>query len=180
MSRPLTPFGQARGLRVKSSPSITSSTNAWRIKRALSHRERFKDYKNFAPKLKEILGAETDIKKLRSDDFQRMRRKLAEKVSLITLANRIRNAKVFIYHAHKEAMVDAPLPVGTALKNPPKGQMRVAKRARKYVFSIDELHRLYGTASRRMKCFILLGINAALGNKDVGSLRFKDLGQRWY
>lgn len=140
-----------------------------------------KDYREMKDRILEFFGPSQDIESLTPADFKRFRDHLGKGVSGETLDKRLRDARVFFNWAYKGRIVKRPLEIGESLKERTKGQRRKDKRKRKYTFSVEELKAIYGFANPQMKCIILLALNAALGNKDIGTLRLLDLirGRKW-
>ena len=142
----------------------------------------FVEYENTARRLSDVLGKNRPVSKLRPADFTVLRGKLDEVYGPVRQGNEIQKVKT-IFKWGVEAELIPKLPsYGPDFKKPDKTTLRLHRaKGGKRLFSVEELRALLAAASPNLKAMILLGINAALGNNDLGCLesRHLDLKKGW-
>lgn len=108
------------------------------------------------------------------EDFEALRSKWAAKWGVVRLGSEINRARVVFNYAYKNGLIDRPMRYGEGFRRPSRKSLRLS-RAEKgpKMFEADELRRMIDTAAQPMKAMILLGINCAFGNNDVGQLPMK-------
>jgi integrase len=140
------------------------------------------DYKAACDLVVEHFGKGRLVDDLESDDFAGLRKKMAKKWGPVTLTNVIQRIRVIFNYAHDERLVEREVIYGQNFKRPSRKTIRLDK-ARKglKLFTAEEVRRLLDAAPVHLKAMLLLGINAGLGNADVGGLRLShlDLEQGW-
>lgn len=131
----------------------------------------WQEYKSACVRLLEITGRQRIVESLRPSDFDDIRVKLAKGVGKVTLANRIRQARILFKFANDQDLIPHPLKFGQSFKQPDRATMRAEKNARgPKDFSADELRKIIEAAGVQLKAMILLGINCGFGNVDCASL----------
>lgn len=123
-----------------------------------------------------FLGKTRPVDTLRVLDFEEFRGYLVRRFNVSTVAGHIARTKAMLKWAYDVELLDAPLRVGPNFKRPPAAQFRRHRASKPaQFFEAAEIHRLYAAAGRQMRAILLLGINAALGNRDCGELEFRHL-----
>lgn len=116
------------------------------------------------------------------EDFERLRSAWAAKWGVVRLGSEINRARVVFNYAYKNGLIDRPMRYGEGFRRPSRKALRLA-RAEKgpKMFEADEMRRIINAAAQPMKAMILLAINCAFGNNDVGQLPRKaiDLERGW-
>lgn len=131
----------------------------------------WQEYKAGCIRLLEITGRQRIVESLRPSDFDDIRVGLAKGVGKVTLANRIRHARILFKFANDQDLIPHPLKFGQSFKQPDRATMRAEKNASgPKDFSADELRKIIAAAGVQLKAMILLGINCGFGNVDCGSL----------
>lgn len=131
----------------------------------------FVDYHATCKLLVEHFGAGRFVDDLAADDFEGLRRALAKNRSPVTLGNEIQRVRVVCKFAYDSMLVDRPVRYGPTFKRPKKATLRRERQKKgPRMFEAAELRRIVKAASQPMKAMILLGVNAGLGNNDVGTL----------
>ncbi len=176
----------------------------------LSQRMLF-DYVRSCERICDILGKTRIVEGLRPKDFDNLYFQLAKDqagkpVSAVTLANRIRMAKVLFKFASDQSHIDAPLKFGQLFKIPGKDELRQARTvAGKKLFEAGELRDMLalldgetitlskvdeetgkpvevkGKRNPVFRAMVLLGINCGFGQSDCSSLPLSaiNLDQSW-
>src|SRR6267154_3409784 len=109
---------------------------------------------------------------LAADDFEELRSALAKGRGAVTLSNQITNVRTIFHWAYESGLVDRPVRFGPDFRPPSKATLRREKQERGVkLFKAAELRRIIDAAEQPLKAMLLLGINAGLGNADVGRLQ---------
>lgn len=131
----------------------------------------FVDYHATCKLLVEHFGAARFVDDLAADDFEGLRRALAKNRSPVTLGNEIQRVRVVCKFAYDSMLIDRPVRYGPTFKRPKKATLRRERQKKgPRMFEAAELRRIIAAAAQPMKAMILLGVNAGLGNNDVGLL----------
>jgi integrase len=132
------------------------------------------------------LGKERRVDDLGPDDFHALRVHMAKRWGPVALSNRIGVVSSIFKWADKEGLLESPVRFGAGFTRPSKKTIEQAKQAReaehgKREFSAEQIRALLDAAAPHMRAMILLGINGAMGNADVGNLpqRALDLENGW-
>jgi integrase len=129
------------------------------------------DYKTACQHLIDAVGKERLVHTLRPDDFSKVWKALSVRYGLYRLGCQIQLIRSVFRYAYESELIEQPMRFGPTFTKPPKKAIRIHKaRQGKKLFSPDEIHRLLDAATLPMKGMILLGINAGMGNADVGQL----------
>ncbi len=123
-----------------------------------------------------FLGKTRAIDSLRVLDFEEFRGDLVKRFNVTTVAGHIARVKAMLKWAYDVELLDAPVRTGPNFKRPPAAHFRRHRASKPaQFFQPAEIHQLHTAAGRQMRAILLLGINAALGNRDCGELEFRHL-----
>ncbi len=132
--------------------------------------------------LLDVLGKTRAVDDLRPLDFEKVRTAFATRLGPVQLSKTIQVIRSLFKYAVDAQLILRPVLFGPGFKRPAKSVLRRhrAEKGRK-LFSKEEIQRLLQYANPVMRAMLLLGINAALGNTDVGRLekRHLDLDAGW-
>lgn len=138
------------------------------------------DYERVGTLLIASLGRHTTVESLASNDFAKLRDKLSQRLGLVALGNEIGRIRVFFNFAFKNDLIERPVRMGLSFDKPTRKSIKREKQTKAAkVFTVDELRTLYWAASKQLRAFMLLGLNAGLGNADVGQLEAKHIDGNW-
>jgi integrase len=128
-------------------------------------------YKRMADELVRHVGKNRLVADLGTDDFARLRDKLAKKWGPHLLKKAIQYIRSIFKNAFDADLIDRPIRFGPGFKRPTMKTMRLhrAKQGPK-LLGAEEVRRILGVAGTQLKAMLLLGINAAFGNSDCGNL----------
>jgi site-specific recombinase XerD len=127
-------------------------------------------------------GRHQEVTAITRKDLADFRDFLAKGVNATTLNNRVGNARSIFKFAYDEELIDRPLRFGEDFRRPEKRLLRRAKAdAGRMHFHADEIRRVLDAAPPVLRAMVLLGINAGLGNTDIGNLPASclDLERGW-
>jgi integrase len=129
------------------------------------------DYKDACDEIVAAFGRGRLLADLGPDDFAALRNRMAKKWGPHRLGKAIQCVRCAFKHADEAGLIDRPMRYGPGFKRPSKKTIRLDK-ARKgaNLFTADEVRRLVDAGGMPMRAMLLLAINAALGNSDVGNL----------
>ena len=129
------------------------------------------DYKTACDIVVEHFGRSRMVADLAASDFAALRNKLAKRYGPHRLGKTIQIVRMILKFALDSELIDKPIRPGPGFSRPSKKTLRLhrAKQGLK-LFSREEIHKLLDAASTSMRAMVLLGINAALGNSDIGNL----------
>jgi len=148
---------------------LTSKQN--KLESGESSRHTFWDYHRSCTRMIEHFGPSRRRDDLRLDDFERFRKKLAKKFSVVTLKNGINHRRIVLKYAHDQQKIDRPVSYGQSFE---KAAARTQRKARNQaglrLFEADELRRIIDAADPWLRAMTLLGINGGLGNTDIANL----------
>lgn len=134
----------------------------------------FQRYHTACTFLTTALGRDRLVDDLVADDFQHLRAEMVKRWGPVAVGNEIQMVRTIFKHGYDVGLYDKPIRFGPGFKKPSaktlrknraKGGLRMVER--------DELLTALDAAGANMKAMILLGINGALGNTDVGLLPTK-------
>ena len=176
----------------------------------LSQRMLF-DYVKSCKRVCDILGKTRIVETLRPKDFDNLFFQMAkgadgQTVSAVTLANRVRTARVLFKYAADQDLIPVRLKFGQNFKLPGKDELREARtKAGKKMFESSELQQIVkilsgqdvtldilddktgkpivaiGRQNPVLRAMVLLGINAGFGQSDCATLKLSavDLEKGW-
>jgi integrase len=121
--------------------------------------------------LNETFGGTRMVADLRPDDFQSLRAKMAKRWGPIALGNEIQIVRSIFRYGYEAELLDRPVRFGPGFKKPSARTIRQTRAANgPRMFTREEIHKTLEAAGVNMRAMVLLGINAALGNTDLGLL----------
>lgn len=145
-------------------------------------RRTFDDYHRAAATVIEQFGRPRLVNDLTPEDFGQLRSTLAKRYGPISLLREITMIRGIFRYADKNRLIDGPVSFGSEFDRPSKKTLRIARAARgKKLFTPAEIKALLGAAGPHLRAMIYLGVNAGLGNADVGALTLEsvDLDRGW-
>ncbi len=155
------------------------------------------EYDATLTRLRDEFGRHNLVDELKADNFAKLRAKLAKQFGPVRLANEIQKVRTVFKYAYESALIEKPVRFGPEFVKPPKHVMRKHRASGGgKLFTADEVRsmldgksvteesgevkRIAG-ASVQLRAMILLGVNAAFGNADCGTLPLSavDLDGGW-
>ena len=134
-------------------------------------RNTFADYHAVCSRLVKHFGRSRRVDGLRPDDFEKLRRKLAHTLSVVSLKNTINKCRIIFKFAHDQRLIAEPVHYGQSFEKPSAKMIRKARNeAGPRLFTTDEIKQILDSADVYLKAMTLLGINGGLGNTDVANL----------
>lgn len=131
----------------------------------------FDRYKDTAERICQILGGTRSPAGLRPADFKVVRERFAKRFGPIALGNEIQIVRSIFRYGYEAELMEKPVRFGPDFKKPSAKAVRVARNANgPRAFTREQIIALLNKATVNMRAMILLGINAGLGNTDVGAL----------
>jgi integrase len=127
-------------------------------------------------------GRDRAVASIMRKDLANFRDFLGKRVNATTLNNRVGNARSIFKFAYEEELIDRPVRFGEEFRRPERRLLRRAKaRSGRIHFHADEIRRILDVAPPVLRAMVLLGINAGLGNTDLGRLPASciDLERGW-
>jgi integrase len=142
----------------------------------------FKDYKLVTDLLVTTFGRLRPVKDLATDDFEKLRARMAERWGPVRLGNTITRVKSIFKYGFDNALFDTPVRYGSQFTKPDQSVLRRHRANRgELMLEADQLRALIEAARQPLRAMILLGINAGFGNHDCASLPLSalDLDDGW-
>lgn len=142
----------------------------------------FDDYFKAAKFLTTELGRDRLVEELRPQDFEWLRTALAARMSHSSVGHEINRIRIiFNYGVKSEILARLPR-FGDSFKRPKAKLIRLERAERgSMMIEAATIRRALKVANPKLGAMIRLGINAGLGNADVGRLRWRhlDLAGGW-
>lgn len=151
----------------------------------------FQEYRQAAELLAAKFGKTRLVDDLAADDFEKLRADMAVTWGPLRLGKFIGIIRSIFLYAVDNKLIDRPVTFGSEFKKPKKSVVQKLKnQGGKKLFTSQEIRDLLNgktvesnagesvevpTATPQMRAMILLGINAGLGNTDVGNLQKANL-----
>jgi len=129
-----------------------------------------------------VFGKGRIVEDLRPDDFQLLRSVLAKQFGPVALGNEIQMTRSVFRYGVEAELFDKAIRFGPGFKKPSAKTLRLNRVAGgPKMFTPEAVHAILKVAGPNMRAMILLGLNGALGNTDVGELPIKaiDLNGGW-
>ena len=134
------------------------------------------DYKDACRLAVDHFGKNRLAADLTSDDFAALRNKLAKRYGPHRLGKTIQCIRMMFRYGRRKKLLETDVDFGDDFQKPSKKTMRLYRRKEgPKLFDAPEIRSMIDAASVQLKAMLLLGINAALGNSDIGNLRLDDL-----
>ena len=129
------------------------------------------DYEQTCKGIVAALKGQRLVTDLDARDFTALRASLAKRLGPVALGNEVNRVRMVFNFAFKNGLIDRPTRFGSEFIRPSRKVLRLhkAEQSPKMMAAADVL-KLIKAASVPMQAMILLGINAALGNKDCSDL----------
>jgi integrase len=140
------------------------------------------DYKVVCERVAKVFGTRRVVSDLAADDFEQLRKDFAKTHGPVSLCNDISRTRTLFKWAFDSGLIDRPVRFGPTFKKPAASVLRRERQKKgPRMFEAPELRRLIVAAGVPLKAMILLGINAGMGNNDVGMLPLSalDLQRGW-
>ena len=139
----------------------------------------FADYLRTSDRIVKAFGRSRTAIDLGPDDFAKVRRKLSKTFGPTGLGNEIQRIRTIFKWAFESELIDRPTRFGPDFKKPNRKAMRTARHANgQRMLEANEIRLIFKSASDHMKAMTLLGVNAGLGNTDIGRLPISALDLR--
>jgi integrase len=137
------------------------------------------DYKETTDLLVKHFGKNRPVAALDKRDFEKLYLAMEERWGPVRLGNVISRIRTIFKYAVDDGLMKAKPAYGALFKRPEVE--RDEKEDKKKNFTADELRALIAASGKQMKAAILVGINCAYGNTDVGRLTIDalDLDGGW-
>jgi integrase len=136
----------------------------------------FDDYFKACKFLAATVGRARVVAELRPQDFERVRAKLAERMSHSSVGHEINRIRIVFNYGVKSEILDRLPRFGDSFRRPKAKLIRLERAERgSMMIEAETIRAALEVANPKMRAMILLGINAGLGNADVGRLRWKNL-----
>ena len=157
----------------------------------------FAEYRQATDLLISTFGKLRLVDDLATDDFESLRADMAKRWGPARLGKFVGLVRSIFLYAVENKLIDRPMTFGSEFKKPKKSViLKLKNESGKKLFTAQEIHDLLNgktiagkagksvvvlAASPQMRAMILLGINAGLGNSDIGNLQrtHLDLKSGW-
>ncbi|MFM7135647.1 MAG: tyrosine-type recombinase/integrase [Planctomycetota bacterium] len=131
----------------------------------------FVEYHRHCERFIEFFGGQREVKTITRGDLEDYRVFLGRGTNATTLSNRIGGARSILKFAYENELIENPVRFGEAFKRPERRLLRRAKaQSGRTHFHAEEIRKILAVAPTCLQAMILLGINCAHGNTDIGSL----------
>jgi len=128
-------------------------------------------YEAVGKMLVDFFGRHIPAEKLKQDDFQRLRARLASKYGPVALGNRIQVVRMIFRYGFESERLKTPAKFGVEFNKPSAKTLRLARENKgQQVYAADQISALLKAADIQMHAMILLAINGGLGNTDIALL----------
>lgn len=127
-------------------------------------------------------GMHRPIDDLRPADFAKYRVGLTEQFGPVRVGYEIQKCRTVFKHGLDNGLIEKAVRFGSEFKKPDRKTMRLHKaKTGKKLFTAAEVRALVQAAGVPLKAMVLLGVNCAFGNSDVGTLPLSalDLAGGW-
>jgi integrase len=134
-------------------------------------RRTWDDYKRACDLLVKHFGRTRRVADIAPDDLGALRKRMTEQWGPHMVSKMIQCVRCALKFALDNGLVGQAVRYGQGFKRPTKKVMRLYRAAQgPKLFTAHEVRRLIEAASVQVKAMILLAINAAFGNSDIGNL----------
>lgn len=147
-----------------------------RVKSRELRQSTWDEYNKVCGVIVQVFGRNRLVSDLDALDFEQLRATFAESCGPVRLAKLVQITRSVFKLAYDDGKIPEPTRFGQGFKRPSKSVLRChrAQQGQK-MFTPAEIQSLLAKASPTMKAFVLLGVNAGLGNADCGRLEFGHL-----
>jgi integrase len=139
-------------------------------------------YKEVTDLLIARLGKTPLVGDLGPDDFAAIHRWMTTRWGALRVRDFIQHIRSVFKHALESELIEKPVRFGPGFARPSRKTMRLERAARgTKMFEAEEIRRMLDAAGQPLKTMLLLGVNGALGNSDIGKLPLSalDLNGGW-
>ena len=134
-------------------------------------RSTYTDWVETCDLLKDFFGLTRTLVSIRSEDFERLRAKLAKSRGPVALGNEIQRVRCVFRYAYEAELLDSAVRFGPSFKRPSRKVLRKARIERgPRMFAPAELHAILGEAGPQLRAMTMLALNCGFGNADCGRL----------
>jgi integrase len=128
-------------------------------------------YKDVADLVVQHFGRQRLVADLRPEDFASLKNAMGKTWGALRVRDFIQHIRSVFKFGYDAELMAAPMRFGPGFARPSKKTLRL-ERARKgpRMFEAEEIRRMLDAAGQPLHAMILLGINAGLGNADIGRL----------
>jgi integrase len=134
------------------------------------------DYKEVCERMVAEFGASRDAADVRVEEFDAFRVKLAKQYGAERLAIQIQKVRTVYKYGFAAGLLDKPILFGPTFVRPGAKTMRLVRKNRgSRMFEAGDIRAMIDAAGVQLRAMILLGINCAYGNADVGVLQMSDI-----
>jgi len=134
----------------------------------------FRTYKEYSATCKrfcERFGRTTSLLSIGPSDFEKYRMQMSKKWGPVTLSNEIRRLRVMFKYLVESETIDRPVRTGPLFRESSERELRSARHSKaRRLFLPEQIQKMIESSDLYLKPSILLGINCAFGNTDVGEL----------
>ncbi len=145
-------------------------------------RRTFDRYHAACARVVKVFGKDRVVEDLHPDDFQGLRSVLAKSYGPVALGNEIQMTRSVFRYGVEAELFEKAIHFGPGFKKPSAKTLRLTRAASgPRMFTPEAIHAILKVAGQNMRAMVLLGLNGALGNTDVGELPIKalDLQSGW-
>jgi integrase len=146
-------------------------------------RHHFTELHRACGRMVDCFGKSTPVKSLHSEDFDRLRARIAKVYGPVALGNEVQRVRSVFNYGMQSGLITEVVRFGTTFKKPSKKPRRLARIASgPRMFEAAELREIIGLAGAPLKAMILLGINCGLGQNDIATMPMAalDLSSKWH
>lgn len=134
------------------------------------------DYHATCERVIEQFGRTRFVDDLLPTDFDALRATIAKTWGPVAVGNEVGRVRCLFKFAYDAGLVDKPIRYGPTFKRPSRKTLRQARHAKgPRMFTAEQIKALLAVATVPMRAMVMLGINTACGNHDVGVLTMKHL-----
>lgn len=131
----------------------------------------YKEYSATCKRFSDRFGKTTSILSIGPSDFEKYRMEMRKKWGPVTLSNEIRRLRVMFKYLVESETIERPVRTGPLFKEASERELRASRHSKaRRLFCPEQVRNLIKSSDSYLKPSILLGINCAFGNTDVGDL----------
>jgi integrase len=131
----------------------------------------FAEYKATTDRMVAAFGKARPMDDLTANDFAKYRAALAKQFGPVRVGNEVQKVRTVFKYGTENGLIEKAVRFGSEFKKPDKKVMRLHRaKTGKKLFTADVVRALVAAAGVPLRAMILLGVNAAFGNNDVGTL----------
>lgn len=142
----------------------------------------YAEYRLATDRMVKEFGKGRRVDDLHPDDFAAYRLGLTKQYGPVRVGYEIQKCRTVLKHGLDNGLIEKAVRFGSEFKKPDRKTMRLHKaKTGKKLFTAAEVRALVQAAGVPLKAMVLLGVNCAFGNSDVGTLPLTavDLDAGW-